>query len=313
MNKQTTAHIMMVRPAHFGFNEETAANNSFQQNDKGLDPKEIETRAKAEFDQFVNTLRAHGIQVFVVEDSSEPVKPDAVFPNNWITLHEDGTLITYPMYSPKRRHERREEIIKKLQNQFFVRQHLRFESAEAENRFLEGTGSMIFDRANQVVYACLSPRTDQELLDHFCQRFNCRKVCFNAVNEKGIDIYHTNVMMAVGETFVVICMDTILNAEQRTEVLQAFADTNKTVIEISLEQMKAFAGNMLQVRNTAGETFLVMSAQAYHSLSANQIQAIKEHTNILYSPIETIEKYGGGSARCMMAEIFLPVLEGQSA
>lgn len=304
--QQTTDTILMVRPAHFGFNEETASNNAFQVNDQSLSAAEIQEKAKAEFDTFVSTLRAAGINVIVVEDTADPLTPDAVFPNNWVTFHQDGLIITYPMYAAKRRLERREDVLNDLSSQFEITNHVRMEGHEAQDKFLEGTGSMILDRPNRLVYACLSPRTDPELLEEFSRITGYTPVLFHAVDGQGQDIYHTNVMMALGETFVVIVMDSIRDAEDKSDLLSYFDATGKEVIDLSLDQMMSFAGNMLQVRNTSGQTFLVMSTQAYESLRPDQIAKIEKHTKILHSPIKTIETYGGGSARCMMAEVFLP-------
>ena len=303
--QQTPDTILMVRPAHFGFNEETAANNAFQVNDQSLSQFEIQEKAKAEFDAFVLKLRAAGINVIVVEDTSEPLTPDAVFPNNWVTFHQDGLIITYPMYASKRRLERREDVLNDLSKSYAISNHVRMEGYETENRFLEGTGSMILDRPNRLVYACLSPRTDPELLEEFGQITGYTPVVFHAVDGQGQDIYHTNVMMAMGETFVVIVMDSIRDPQEKADLLALFKVTDKEVIDLSLDQMQSFAGNMLQVRNTSGETFLVMSTQAYEALRPQQIAKIEKHTQILHSPIKTIETYGGGSARCMMAEVFL--------
>ncbi len=304
--KQTTSHILMIRPANFGFNEQTAESNSFQKADDSLDVDEIKQRAIEEFDRFVDLLRSKDINVHVVEDTAKPVKPDAVFPNNWITFHQDGTVITYPMLSEARRKERRPDIVEALKSSFEVSRERHLEFFESKDKFLEGTGSMILDRVNKIVYACISPRTDASLLEEFCLWTDYEKVQFHSVDAEGKDIYHTNVMMALGEGFVIICMDTIKNEEERAALEYAFAKTNKEIIEISFEQVLAFAGNMLQVRNEHGEKFLVMSEQAFQSLDQEQIDRISVHTNILYSPIDIIETYGGGSTRCMMAEIFLP-------
>lgn len=300
---------MMVRPANFGFNEETAGNNAFQINDTSLSVQEIKEKAILEFDAFAQKLKDAGITVHLVEDVPIPVNPDAVFPNNWVSFHENGTLITYPMFAPVRRNERREEILEKIREDFEIIKRLYFEYGEKKNKFLEGTGSMVIDRQNQIVYACRSVRTNEEMLDHFCEELDVEEVLFDAVDENGMPIYHTNVMMALGETFVVICLDTIRDINERHELLERFEETDKEVIEISLEQMSAFAGNMLQVRNNAGESILVMSQQAFESLEEEQIEQIESHTKILYSDISTIETYGGGSARCMIAEIFLPLKE----
>ena len=303
---QTTAHLLMVRPANFGFNEETAESNAFQQKDDQLSPAVIRKRALQEFDDFVELLRVAGVDVMVVEDSPKPLKTDAVFPNNWVTFHSNGTVITYPMYAMVRRLERREDILQQVNERFPFSKRIRLETAETRRKFLEGTGSMILDRVHKIAYACLSPRTDAELLDEFCQLTGYRPVVFTATDANGVEIYHTNVMMALGETFVVICLETIKKPDERAMLLQTFAETGKTVIEISLAQMLAFAGNMLQVRNRHGEPLLVMSEQAFRSLSKDQVRALNIHTNMLYSPLYTIEKFGGGSARCMMAEIFPP-------
>jgi hypothetical protein len=297
----------MVRPAKFGYNEQTAGNNAFQKIDTSLDDHEISKKALEEFDAFVEKLRNEGVNVIIAEDTDEPVKPDAIFPNNWVTFHDDGTIFTYPMFAPVRRLERNEEIIEQLTKQFEIKKRKHLEHFEDSNRYLEGTGSMILDRVNKIVYACLSPRTDELLLDKFCELTDYRKMIFHAVDENDQDIYHTNVMMALGETFVIICMETIKNDTERRELLKCFSETGKEIIEISNKQMLAFAGNMLQLRNDKNETLLVMSEQAFQSLEPAQIAAIERHTKILYSPINTIETYGGGSTRCMMAEVFLPL------
>ncbi len=302
---QTTSHILMVRPAHFGFNEETAASNAFQQRETALSVADIQKQSKKEFDRFVKKLQSHGIHVLVANDSVTPVKTDAVFPNNWITTHDDGTLILYPMNAPSRRAERNEDIIGLLEKEFEVKQKIHFESYEDIGKFLEGTGSMILDRVHKICYACLSPRTDLELLDKFCAAQHFQRMAFTAVDENGKNIYHTNVMMALAETFVVICLEAVVKPEERRTLVKQFEKTRKEIVEISFSQMNKFAGNMLQVRNDADETFLVMSTQAYQSLSNTQVAQIESHTQIIYSDISTIEKFGGGSARCMMAEIFL--------
>lgn len=303
---QTTDTILMVRPARFGYNEETALNNVFQQKDTDLSDEEIQEKALREFDEFVSKLREKDIEVIVVKDKDSPVTPDAVFPNNWITLHEDGRVITYPMFSQIRREERREDVIEQLFDQFSFEERVHLEQYESRDRFLEGTGSMILDRVNRIVYACLSPRTDVGLLNEFCDQFDYEKVAFNAVDDEGVEIYHTNVMMALGEDIAVVCLDTLRDDKERNALIAKLRETGKAIIEITVSQMKAFAGNMLQVRNKEGETFLVMSEQAFNSLNTEQLEKIKAHTHILSSPIPTIEALGGGSARCMMAEVFYP-------
>lgn len=302
--QQITDTLLMVRPAHFGFNAQTADNNAFQTNDTSLAPAEISRRAVAEFDQFVAALRAVGVEVLVVEDTPDPVKHDAVFPNNWFSTHADGKLITYPMYAAMRQLERRDDILQQLTQQYGYTQRLHLEAAEAEGRYLEGTGSLILDRDNHIVYACKSVRTDEALLHQLAQAIGYRTVAFDAVDRHGQPIYHTNVMMALGTTFCVICLDTITDTAERRHVTDTLSGTGKAVVDISLAQMESFAGNMLHVKNKAGEPYLVMSEQAYRSLTPAQVAALEGHTRLLYSPIPTIETYGGGSARCMMAEIF---------
>ena len=309
IRQQTTANILMVRPANFGFNAETAENNAFQQREGAENGETIRNNAIREFDAFVEKLREAGVNVIVAEDSPAPVKPDAVFPNNWVTFHQDGQIITYPMFAPTRRQERSEAVIKTVLNAGFLSagcHHL--EGTEAQEVFLEGTGSIIFDHPNRLAYACLSPRTDAALLNELGNLIGYEPVVFHAVDGDGQDIYHTNVMMAMGEDFVVICMDSVRNAEERQMLVDTFARTGKEVVDISLEQMNSFAGNMLQVRSTNGQRILVMSAKAYHALTPAQVDKLEQHTALLYSDLITIETYGGGSARCMMAEIFLPMV-----
>lgn len=303
---QTTDTLLMVRPANFGFNDQTAQSNAFQQNDTSLSPAEISRRAVQEFDSFVQKLRNAGVQVIVADDTPNPVKPDAIFPNNWVSFHENGTIITYPMYAPSRRIERSESIINQVLGYRTATHRIDFANYEAQNVFLEGTGSLIFDRVQGIAYACLSPRTHATLFDEFCAATGYQKVQFTATDANGQLIYHTNVMMAMGNSFVVICMESIADLAERQHLYDLFAQTNKEVIELSFDQMNHFAGNMLQVQNTTGKTFLVMSSQAHEALTPLQIQTIERHTNILHSPLTTIETYGGGSARCMMAEVFLP-------
>jgi len=305
---QTTPYLLMVRPAQFGFNAETAENNAFQSKDQQLTAAQIREKAIEEFDEFVAKLRAVGVEVVVAEDTPEPAKPDAVFPNNWVSFHQEGHIITYPMFAPTRRQERSDTILETVLHAGFqstgTRWHL--EQEEANNHFLEGTGSIIFDHSNRLAYACLSPRTDAELLTKLCDYLGYQAVVFHSVDAAGQAVYHTNVMMAIGESFVVICLESVRQPEEKEMLRNLFTKTNKEVIEISLEQMNSFAGNMLQVRNKKEETFLVMSETAYHSLTQSQLERLRSHTKLLYSALPTIERYGGGSARCMLAEIFLP-------
>lgn len=296
----------MVRPSSFGYNEQTAESNAFQTNDSRLSKEEVKTKAMAEFDAFAAALRDKGVDVIVMQDPEQPEKPDAVFPNNWVTFHEDGTVILYPMFAPLRRLERNDDFIDTLGERFQVRRRLHLDYLEAKDIFLEGTGSLILDRKNRLAYACLSPRTNPILLDEFCKEMDYDPVLFTAVDGNGMEIYHTNVMMALGETFVVVCLDSVKDPEEKALLLHRFAETGKEVVEITLDQMLNFAGNMLQVGTKTGKPLLVMSEQAYKSLRPDQVERLKKHTDLLYASIGTIETFGGGSARCMMAEVFLP-------
>ena len=307
MRRQTTRHILMVRPSQFAFNEETAANNAFQSRDGLLSPDEMRRQAVREFDGFVKKLHEAGVHVIVAQDTATPPKPDAVFPNNWVTFHQEGPIVTYPMFAPTRRRERRKSVINTvLRAGFQTTRQVNLEFNEKLNRFLEGTGSIIFDHSHRLAYACLSPRTDALLLYDLCQEIGYESVVFHAVDADGQDIYHTNVMMALGETFVVICLDSVRDPHERAMLEKQFQETGKTVVDISLAQMNAFAGNMLQVRNDREETILVMSEQAFRALTPEQVHTLEGHTRLLHADLTTIETYGGGSARCMMAEVFLP-------
>ncbi len=302
---QITQNIMMIRPKHFGYNEETAQNNSFQTNDTSLDNGTISANALKEFDAFVELLRSKDINIYVIEDTDLPIKPDAVFPNNWISFHEDGMVMTYPMYSKLRRNERRSDIIEQIAENFIIEKDYTFEHYEEEDIYLEGTGSLILDRQNKIAYANLSQRTDLQLLEKWCVLKGYEKIHFLAKDRSDNHIYHTNVMMALGRTFVVICLDCIPDSKEKENLIRSLAKTNKDIIEISLDQVEHFAGNMLHVKNNKGLPFLVISETAWHSLNQNQKDKINKHTDVVIGSIPTIEKYGGGSVRCMMAEIFL--------
>ena len=304
--RHITDRIMMVRPASFQFNEETAANNAFQ-TAGDYDNEAIKAKAIEEFDAMVALLRSKGITIEVIQDTAEPVKPDAIFPNNWISFHKDGTVVTYPMFAENRRTERREDIIDSLREKYIVNKRYTFDYYEEEDRFLEGTGSMLFDRVDNIVYACLSPRTDIVVLEKYSVLMGAKKIAFRSVDREGQDIYHTNVMMALGVDFCVICLESIKNEVEKKEILQSLADTGKLIVDISYDQMEHFAGNMLQVANADGERYLVLSQAAYDSLTKVQVDVLSGLTNILPIPIKTIETLGGGSVRCMMAEVFLPV------
>ena len=303
---QTTSSILMVRPVSFGFNAETAASNAFQNELQHHTAAEIKENAIAEFDNFVTRLREKGINVVVVDDTEAPAKPDAIFPNNWITLHRNGTVALYPMYAPNRRLERRPDILETLRQEYQVKKVVDFSQHEEKDKFLEGTGSMILDHDNRIVYACLSPRTDADLLEEFCQHFGYQPIVFHAYDHKGSLVYHTNVILCIGHRFAVLCASSIHDEADRQYVINTLTRTGHEVIEITEEQLRQYAGNMLEVNNKDGQHFLVMSEQAYKSLRPDQIQAIQKYAEILAVPINTIEHVGGGSARCMMAEIFLP-------
>ncbi|MEM8939282.1 MAG: arginine deiminase-related protein [Bacteroidota bacterium] len=300
----------MVRPVHFYRNDQTAINNYFQHEaDLEMDRSEIQMRALEEFDLFVNELRLNKIHVEIFEDTALNDTPDSIFPNNWLTMHDDGVILTYPMFAENRRRERRQDIIDQLKREFFVHEVRSFAEWETKNKFLEGTGSLILDRPNRIVYVAISDRTSPEVLENFCNTVGYTSIQFNAmqpVNGKRLPIYHTNVMMSVGENFAVVCLECIDDPVERARVDFNLRKTGKQVIEISEKQVSCFAGNILQVRNANGKAIIVMSEAAYDSYTPKQIKALEKHGFILSSPIPTIEKYGGGGVRCMMAEIFLP-------
>jgi len=299
---QTTSNLLMIKPVRFDFNAETAVNNSFQQ---ASSDQQVAEKAAAEFDRFVTVLRNAGIQVTVVEDTPEPHTPDSVFPNNWISFHDDGTVFLYPMFAVNRRLERKPHVLATIENKFHIKRTIDVSPYENQQLFLEGTGSMVLDRVNKIAYACLSPRTDLGVLNDWCSKSGFRPVAFTSVDSKGDPIYHTNVMMCIADAYAVICLDSIPDKNERDAVIETLKDTSKEIIEISFDQMNHFAGNMLQVQNTKGDRYLVMSSQAYNSLSSEQITSIETYNPILHSDITTIETNGGGSARCMMAEVFL--------
>ena len=303
---QATSHLLMIRPAAFGFNEQTAASNAFQK--QSADAQAVQQAALQEFDIMVDNLREHSVDVTVINDTEEPVKPDAIFPNNWVSFQANGDVMLYPMQAENRRLERREDIFRILEDKFTIRHTLDLSRFELQSKYLEGTGSMVLDRDNKIAYACLSPRTDNDVLTEFCKYESYRPVVFRAVDARRQAIYHTNVLMCIGTRFAVICLDSIADAGERGMVINAITNTGKELVEISLAQLQAFAGNMLEVKNNLGEYLLIMSEQAYQSLNAEQITILKAHANIVYSNLKTIETHGGGSARCMMAEIHLPLL-----
>ncbi len=306
---QTTDTILMIRPINFRMNEQTVINNYFQE-DLDLKNAEINAKAQNEFDVFVNKLRAVGVNVIVENDDKLMDTPDSVFPNNWVSFHRNGSIAMYPMFAENRRKERREEVFMRLEEEgFLIENIIDYTSAEDEGVFLEGTGSLLLDRENNKAYCALSPRADEDLFIEFCEDFEYTPVIFTAnqtVDGKRIAIYHTNVMMCLGETFAVICLDCIDDKKERKNVLKHLKEDGKEVITITENQVTNFAGNMLQVRGKNDKRYLIMSQAAYNSLTEAQKNTIQKHCDILSSSLETIETCGGGSARCMMAEVFLP-------
>jgi hypothetical protein len=311
--KQTTNSIVMIRPVAFRMNEQTSVNNYYQKVLDGLLPETVNAKAQEEFDTFVAKLRAVGVHVIVVNDTLDPDTPDSVFPNNWVSFHENGDVALFPMFAENRRAERREEILDLLEDEGFkIDNIMDYTSAEEDGVFLEGTGSLLLDRANEKAYCALSPRADEELFIEFCEDFDFAPVLFEAfqtVNGERKLIYHTNVMMCLGETFAVICADCIDDKKERKMVLDNLKSDNKEIILITEDQVNNFAGNMLEVRGADDKRYLVMSASAHQSLNTKQIAQLEKHATILSSSLDTIEACGGGSARCMMAEIFLPKAE----
>ncbi|MEM9983967.1 MAG: arginine deiminase-related protein [Bacteroidota bacterium] len=300
---QATSHLLMVRPVRFGYNDETAQNNAFQ-NESSLPNEEIQAKALVEFDLFVSLLRAEGITVTVFDDNLLPHTPDSIFPNNWISFHETGKIIIYPMFAVSRRLERRGDIIDHFKAQFLAPEVIDLSHYEEQGLFLEGTGSMIMDRVHQKVYACLSPRTTQVLFEEFCEHTQCEGFLFHATDRNGTEIYHTNVMMALGSQLAVICMEAIRDPWERNELERWLQETSHQILPISFTQMEAFAGNMLQLYNHQGEALMVMSQRAFKSLQAVQITTLEKYSRLLVVPIDIIETIGGGSVRCMMAEVF---------
>jgi hypothetical protein len=307
--QQTTNTILMIRPVNFRMNEQTAVNNYFQE-DLDLKNTEINTKAQEEFDAFVKKLRAVGINVVVENDNELLDTPDSIFPNNWVSFHGNGDVAKYPMFAENRRRERRDEIFTRLEEEGFrIENIIDYSSAELEGFFLEGTGSIALDRVNRKAYCALSPRADEELFIEFCEDFEFTPVIFTAnqtVDGKRLAIYHTNVMMCLAENFAVICLDTVDDKKERKNVVKHLKQDGKEIISLTEAQMHQFAGNMLQLRGTNNQRYLVMSEAAHKSLTAAQITSIEKHCPILWSSLQTIETCGGGSARCMMAEVFLP-------
>lgn len=304
---QTTDTVLMIEPVAFGYNAETAENNYFQVEQTGSD---IQSKALAEFNTFVGKLRSKGVNVITIKDTLDPHTPDSIFPNNWVSFHKDGKVVLYPMFASNRRVERREDIIESIENQGFeVAEIDNWSFSETQGHFLEGTGSMIFDHDNKIAYGSVSLRLDENLFREFCEKYGFTPIVFHSYQTVGTErlpIYHTNVMMCVADKFVVICLDCIDDELEREKVIETIKSSGKEIVEISEEQMQQFAGNMLQVQNKEGQKFLVMSQTAYQSLTPEQVAAIEKYCEIIYSDLNTIEVNGGGSARCMLAEVFLP-------
>ena len=307
--KQVANSILMIRPVAFRMNEQTIVNNHFQKELREMLPSAVNAKAQQEFDAFVEKLRAVGVNVVVVDDLLETDTPDSIFPNNWVSFHENGDVVLYPMFAENRRAERREDVLDILEQKGFVIENIvDFTSAEEENMFLEGTGSMILDRANAKAYCALSPRANEELFIEFCEDFDCAPVIFEAyhtVDGKKELVYHTNVMMSIGEHFAVICADMIEDKKERKMVLDNLRADGKEIILINEKQVNQFAGNLLEVSSADDKRFIVMSNAALESLNANQKKQLEKYGTILNVDLHTIETCGGGSARCMIAEIFL--------
>ncbi|RYY53848.1 MAG: amidinotransferase [Chitinophagaceae bacterium] len=302
---QNTSQLLMIRPVNFGYNAETAVNNAFQV--ETADPG-TQQKAVSEFDRFVTLLRENGITVDVVSDTAEPFTPDSIFPNNWISFHGPDTVVLYPMFAENRRAERKQTVLDALKAKYRFAEPIDLTALEQQYEFLEGTGSMVLDRDSKIAYACLSPRTSEEALMDFCAKLDYVPIVFEAVDQRGQEIYHTNVLMCVADRYVVICLDSIRDPGERTMVSDAITGSGKELIEISPAQLKRFAGNMLQLVNKDGEKLLVMSDQAFASLGQKQLDKLRSYNRILHSSLDTIETNGGGSARCMMAENFLTPL-----
>ena len=307
---QSTNSILMIKPTKFNYNGETAVNNYYQQASDLSEANEIQREALNEFNGFVDTLKRKGINVIDIEDRHDSISPDSIFPNNWISFHESGRVAFYPMFAKNRRLERRDDILIQLKERGYRLNTIRdYSRNEISDTYLEGTGSMIFDRENKKAYCAISPRADIELFKEFCSDFGYTPVYFNSyqsVDEKRLPIYHTNVMMAVGSEFAIICADSIDDEIERKNIINSLKADGKEIVYISELQVESFAGNALEVRKADGDAILVMSKTAFEVLEKKQIEQIEKYTEILPINVSTIEKYGGGSVRCMMAEVFLP-------
>jgi hypothetical protein len=293
--------VLMIRPIHFGYNAETAVNNAFQINKTD---ERTQEKALYEFDNFVHKLKEKGIEVLVVNDTPSPATPDSIFPNNWISLHSNGTICLYPMYAKNRRAERKPFVLSKIKSEFDIQKIEDFTGYEEQEMYLEGTGSMVLDSDHRIAFACISERTNAKVLEDFCVKMNYQPFTFHSYDQKGAPIYHTNVMMCVGDLFVVACIDSITDEEEKNMFIKLVQGLNKELITITYEQMNEFAGNMIQLQNKKGDKYLIMSQSAYKSLTEEQINELSRYNELLPIPLTTIETNGGGSARCMIAEVF---------
>lgn len=307
---QSANAILMIRPFGFRANEQTAVNNYYQKISEGMTADALNDAAQKEFDAFVKVLQKHEIQVIVYQDTGEQDTPDSLFPNNWLSFHENGTVALYPMFAENRRLERQEAVIETVEaSGFEVKNFMDYSDAEKDQIFLEGTGSVVLDRVNRKAYCALSPRADEELFIEFCEDFEYTPVVFHAnqtVNGKRLPIYHTNVMMSIADRYAVVCLDAIDDKKERRMLEKNLKFDGKKIIELDERQIASFAGNMLQVLSKSGKSHLVMSQQAFNALRPEQINMLNALDPIITSSLSTIETFGGGSARCMMAEVFLP-------
>lgn len=297
----------MIRPVRFAFNEQTVESNAFQDSKLAAQTNDaIQQEAQREFDEMVRQLQAIGVNATVYEDTVDPYTPDSIFPNNWVSFHASGTVVLYPMQAENRRRERRQDIIDDLAKKYHVARVVDLTHFEQEGKFLEGTGSLVLDRMHRVAFACLSPRTHPDVLAEFGRQTGYRTISFRATDTNGQAIYHTNVLMCLTDTLAIVCLSAISNPDERLMIRQELEQLNKRVVDISPEQMVHFAGNMLMVKTRKGQKLLVMSTRAYESLTPKQIDILDDYATLLHVDLATIERTGGGSARCMMAEVHLP-------
>lgn len=311
MLNQAPSTVLMIRPASFGFNNQTKDSNDFQTDIHPHDSGKINTKAVKEFDRMVRELREAGVKVIAVNDPPLPVKPDSIFPNNWISFHHDGTVVLYPMLAENRRIERRSDILNLLQkrHRFDIRKIIDLSGFENERKFLEGTGSIVFDYRHKLAYSALSPRTDESVLKTICSETGFQYRIFKAFDRSGRLIYHTNVIMCIGSKFVIICLESVKDEAEREMLVKSLTKTGHKIIDITMDQMYSFAGNMIELKGRAKKNLLVMSGSAYKSLTENQLHGLVKYINPVVVDIPTIEQIGGGSARCMMAGVYLPLLE----